>query len=45
MIEFDPDKDTRNVAVHGISLVASERLLAGFTVQWTDNRRDYGETR
>jgi uncharacterized DUF497 family protein len=45
MIEFDPDKDARNIAVHGISLGAAETLLAGFTVEWTDERRDYGEAR
>jgi uncharacterized DUF497 family protein len=45
MIEFDPDKDARNIAVHGISLAAAETLLAGFTVEWTDERRDYGEAR
>jgi uncharacterized DUF497 family protein len=44
-IEFDPDKDAANVAVHGISLDQAETLLLGFTVQWADQRRDYGEIR
>ena len=45
MIEFDPDKDARNIAVHGISLAAAEPLLARFTVERIDERRAYGETR
>ena len=45
MIEFDPDKDARNIKVHGISLAATETLLQGFVVEWEDKRRDYGETR
>ena len=45
MIEFDPDKDARNIAVHGISLAAAETLLASFTVERIDERRAYGETR
>jgi uncharacterized DUF497 family protein len=45
MIEFDPQKDARNIALRGISLAAAETLLTGFTVEWTDQRRDYGETR
>ena len=44
-IEFDPTKDAVNVAVHGISLDRAETLLLGFTVQWVDRRRDYGEIR
>jgi hypothetical protein len=45
MIEFDPDKDARNIAMRGVSLAAAEILLAGFTVEWVDRRRDYGEAR
>ncbi len=44
-IEFDPAKDARNIAARGISLAAAESLLAGFTVEWIDERRDYGEVR
>jgi uncharacterized protein len=44
-IEFDPAKDAVNVAVHGISLAAAQRLLDGFVVERTDDRRDYGEVR
>lgn len=45
VIEFDPEKDARNVVLRGISLAAAERLLEGFTVEWADWRRDYGEIR
>jgi uncharacterized DUF497 family protein len=45
MIEFDPEKDARNIQLRGISLAAAETLLAGRTVERVDNRRDYGETR
>ncbi len=44
-IEFDPDKDARNIAARGISLAAAEILLAGFVVERVDERRDYGEIR
>jgi uncharacterized DUF497 family protein len=33
MIEFDPDKDARNIAMRGVSLAAAEILLAGFTIE------------
>jgi uncharacterized DUF497 family protein len=45
VIEFDPEKDARNIALRGISLAEAERLLAGFIVERMDDRRDYGETR
>lgn len=44
-IEFDPEKDARNVLSRGISLAAAEELFRGFTIQWIDTRRDYGEVR
>ena len=45
MIEFDPAKDAKNIAVHGISLEDAGALFDGFTVEWKDERLDYGETR
>ena len=45
MIEFDPEKDASNVAIHGISLSETATLLNGFTIEWEDNRFNYGETR
>jgi uncharacterized protein len=44
-IEFDPDKDARNIALRGVSLTESAVLLQGFVVGWEDRRRDYGERR
>jgi uncharacterized protein len=44
-IEFDPDKDTRNIALRGLSLTASAELLSGFLLERIDERRDYGEVR
>jgi uncharacterized protein len=44
-IEFDPDKDARNIALRSVSLSEAATLLQGFVVGWEDKRRDYGETR
>jgi uncharacterized DUF497 family protein len=44
-IEFDPDKDVRNIPARGVSLAAGEILLAGFVAERIDERRDYGEIR
>jgi uncharacterized DUF497 family protein len=44
-IEFDPDKNTRNIRMRGISLGRAAALLEGFVVDQRDERRDYGETR
>jgi hypothetical protein len=41
LIEFDLQKDARNIALRGISLAAAEMLLDGFTVEWlTDEEID-----
>jgi uncharacterized DUF497 family protein len=44
-IEFDPAKDAANIANHGISLRAAQKLLNGFTIEFEDMRFDYGEVR
>lgn len=44
-VEFDPAKDSVNIAVHGISLAAAETLLAGFVLERIDDRLEYGEIR
>ncbi|MGD9615264.1 MAG: BrnT family toxin [Alphaproteobacteria bacterium] len=44
-IEFDPQKDARNIALRGISLAAAETLLSGYVVEREDDRRDYGGIR
>ena len=45
LIEFDPDKDARNIRRRGVSLAEAGTLLQGFVVDRVDDRRDYGETR
>jgi uncharacterized DUF497 family protein len=45
MIEFDPQKDARHIATHGISLAEAEALPSGFIVERIDDRIDYGEVR
>ncbi|MGD0959999.1 MAG: BrnT family toxin [Methylomonas sp.] len=44
-IEFDPDKNDKNIRERGISfeLAADFDLTTAFI--WTDTRKDYGETR
>jgi uncharacterized DUF497 family protein len=44
-IEFDPDREARNVRLRGVSLARAETLLQGFVLDRVDDRRDYGETR
>ena len=40
---FDPEKDVKNIARHGVSLArATDRVVARFT---EDDRFDYGEVR
>ena len=42
---FDPEKDRRNRAKHGVSLALAEVLFLGPCVTITDDRFDYGEMR
>ncbi len=42
---FDPEKDRRNQAKHGVSLALAEVLFLGPCVTMTDDRFDYGEMR
>ncbi len=44
-IAFDPVKDRTNRAKHGLPLAAAERLFQQATVEFEDDRFDYGETR
>jgi uncharacterized DUF497 family protein len=44
-IEFDPAKDARNIAKHGISLQAAERFDWYTALEREDDRFDYGEIR
>lgn len=45
-IEFDSDKDARNIAKHGVSLEFGAEILADPNIYLTvDTRFDYGEPR
>jgi uncharacterized protein len=44
-VEFDPAKDTRNQAKHGISLSLAEELDWDAALVWVDDRWEYGELR
>ena len=42
---FDPEKDARNIAKHGISLTRAEEMDMTAAIIREDERFDYGETR
>jgi uncharacterized protein len=44
-VAFDPDKDARNIAKHGISLARAEEVDMAAALIREDDRFDYGETR
>jgi uncharacterized DUF497 family protein len=44
-IAFDPGKDARNIAKHGISLARAEEMDMSAALIREDVRFDYGETR
>ena len=44
-IAFDPEKDVRNRAKHGVSLALAEHLDWDAALVWIDNRFEYGELR
>lgn len=44
-IDFDPAKDRANRAKHGLPLAAAERLFHRPTIEFEDDRFDYGEIR
>jgi len=45
MIDFDPNKNARNIRERGLSFLAAARIFLGNTVETDDDRRDYGERR
>jgi uncharacterized DUF497 family protein len=45
VIAFDPGKDARNIAKHGISLAWAEEMDMSAALIREDDRFDYGETR
>ncbi len=44
-VAFDPEKDARNIAKHGISLVRAVEMDMAAAIIHKDDRFDYGETR
>ena len=44
-IAFDPEKEARNIAKHGISLARAEEMDMTTAIIREDERFDYGETR
>jgi uncharacterized DUF497 family protein len=44
-ITFDPSKDARNIAKHGVSLVDASGFEWNEAVTWQDQRQEYGECR
>jgi uncharacterized DUF497 family protein len=44
-LEFDPDKDARNQAKHGVSLSIAGELDWEAALAWVDERFEYGELR
>ena len=44
-VAFDPDKDARNIAKHGISLARAEEMDMSAALVGEDDRFDYGERR
>jgi uncharacterized DUF497 family protein len=43
--EWDDAKAVSNQVKHGIDFDDAVRIFAGPTLEWRDNRRDYGEAR
>ncbi len=44
-IEYDPNKNRRNITKHGISFDLAERFEWDTALIWEDTRYNYGETR
>jgi uncharacterized DUF497 family protein len=44
-IEFDPEKDAANIAIHGVSLSAACEMVLDDALIVPDTRFDYGEER
>lgn len=42
---WDPAKSERNVRKRGLSFAEAARLFEGNTIEFDDNRKDYGEQR
>ncbi len=42
---WDDDKDRTNIAKHGIGFARAAQIFFGPTLDWIDDRQDYGEER
>jgi uncharacterized protein len=42
---WDEDKNRSNIERHGIAFEDTKRIFDGSTLEWVDDRFDYGETR
>jgi hypothetical protein len=43
--DWDPEKDRRNIAKHGVSFDDAVRIFDGRVLSWVDDRFDHGEVR
>ncbi len=43
--DWDPAKSDRNPEERGFDFAFASRVFSGFTSEWNDSRRDYGEIR
>jgi uncharacterized protein len=43
--EWDDEKARANIAKHGVDFVDAAQIFAGSTLQYDDDREDYGERR
>ena len=44
-ITFDPNKRNQTIKDRGIDFADAAHIFAGYTLDFEDNRKDYGETR
>lgn len=44
-IGYDPRKRSRTLTLRGMDFDDAERIFDGPTIDWIDDRRDYGEIR
>lgn len=44
-VDFDPAKHERNLRERGLGFDVAARIFLGDTVEWDDDRFDYGERR
>jgi uncharacterized DUF497 family protein len=44
-LTWDPAKRTKNLARHGLDFARCEEVFAGQTIEFEDDRMDYGERR